>query len=231
MKYRHVFFDLDHTLWDFERCSGEALVELYGSYKMEDYGLFGVKEFVSSFETINKKLWELYNSGQIEREQLRKDRFAWVLADLGLPEEQVPSDLGEQYVSLCPQKPYLMPYAKEVLDYLAKKNYVLHIITNGFEDVQYRKMTSSGILGYFDQIVTSEKAGQKKPYRQIFDYALSSAKAERKESIMVGDNLQADIAGAKLAEMDHVFFNPNKESHREKIQHEISCLSELKSIL
>jgi len=114
---------------------------------------------------------------------------------------------------------------------LKDKNYELHIITNGFEDVQYRKMSNSGILGYFGQIVTSEKAGQKKPYRQIFDYALSSANAQRKESIMIGDNLQTDIGGAKLAEMDHVFFNPKKEVHREKVQHEISSLIELKAIL
>lgn len=230
-KYKHIFFDLDHTLWDYERCSAETLTELYTTYKMANYGLFELADFIRSFEGINSKLWELYNNGQIERETLRRDRFVLVMADLGLDKDLIPVNLGEDYMSICPKKSHLMPFAKEVLEYLKDKNYALHIITNGFEEIQYQKMNSSGITEYFDQIITSEKAGKKKPYRQIFDYALKSARAERKQSMMVGDNLKADIGGAKLAEIDHVYFNPNKEPHQEKVQYEITCLSDLKGIL
>ncbi|MDN4166882.1 YjjG family noncanonical pyrimidine nucleotidase [Cytophagales bacterium LB-30] len=231
MKINHIFFDLDHTLWDFERCSEEALNELYESYQMKQWGLFTPAEFQQMFTKINSYLWERYNHGLIKREQLRKARFVRILTELGLPEAEVPVDLGEEYIALCPQKPYLMPYAKEILDYLSGQGYQLHIITNGFEDVQHIKMKSSGIDGYFNQVVTSDKAGQKKPYRKIFDYALEVSNAQRSESIMVGDNLETDIKGAKLAEMAHIFYNPFQQPHQEDVQIEVKHLQEIEQHL
>jgi putative hydrolase of the HAD superfamily len=125
--YRHLFFDLDHTLWDFDRCSGETLEELFHEHRMDALGVSGADTFVSTFRTINRDLWNQYGAGQITQQQLRDTRFALVLGQLGLPRTDIEAALAEQYMQRCSRKPHLRPYAREVLDYLRHK-YELHIL-------------------------------------------------------------------------------------------------------
>ena len=228
--YKHLFFDLDHTLWDFERCSCETLSELFYTYQLNSLADVTVQKFTDTFRHINRKLWTLYGAGKISQEHLRTTRFATILNELAIPENQVLSRLADDYLRLCPQKPHLLPYAREVLDYL-KEKYVLHIITNGFADVQHVKMRSANITAYFSTIVTSEIAGCQKPDRRIFDYALQQVRSHPSNCLMIGDSLDADIEGARNAEIDHVFFNYENISHQVKPTHEIKCLSELMQLL
>lgn len=228
--YQHIFFDLDHTLWDFERCSCETLEELFETYQLSALAPITSARFVETFRNINRNLWTLYSSGQISQQELRKTRFIRILNELNIDDVSVAQRLADEYIYLCPQKPHLLPYAREVLEYLQDK-YVLHIITNGFADIQEVKMQSASITGFFKEIITSEKAGCQKPNRKIFDFALQQTNAHPKHCIMIGDSLDSDIQGAINAEMDHVFFNYEQITHQATPTYEIKCLSELKQLL
>jgi putative hydrolase of the HAD superfamily len=229
MKYKHIFFDLDHTLWDFDKNSAETLQELFVDYKLDTYSEITKEQFAHYFTSHNHKLWDNYNKGLITREEIRKDRFKNTFNALNIGALHLADQIGNEYLRLCPAKKALFPFAHEVLGYL-KEKYVLHIITNGFHDIQDIKMTSSGLNGYFVEVITSERAGYKKPEKQIFDYAVSLAKARYEDCIMVGDNLETDIIGARMASLDQVFFNPLGLEHVEEVTHEIKCLGDLKSI-
>jgi putative hydrolase of the HAD superfamily len=228
--YQHIFFDLDHTLWDFERCSCETLEELFETYQLSGFAPITLEKFVETFRTINRSLWTQYSSGQISQQELRKTRFIRILNELNIADASIAQRLADEYIRLCPLKPHLLPYAREVLEYLQDK-YVLHIITNGFADIQSVKMQSASITGFFKEIITSEKAGCQKPNRKIFDYALQQTKAHPKHCIMIGDSLDSDIQGAINAEIDHVFFNYEHITHQATPTYEIKCLSELKQLL
>lgn len=227
--YKHIFFDLDHTLWDFEANSNETLGDLYEIYDFDQFG-FKLPQFLEIYHIENALLWNDYNHGRINQEELRKTRFTRVLTALGLNTEQVPLGIDEKYLEICPKKPYVMPHTFTILDYL-RKDYDLHIITNGFEDVQAIKLSTSGLKDYFEGVITSELAGYKKPSREIFDFAMEHTNSDRAQSIMIGDNLETDIAGAKNAELDQVFFNPAKVDHSAKPTYEIHGLNELMNIL
>jgi putative hydrolase of the HAD superfamily len=228
--YKHIFFDLDHTLWDFDKNSAEALQELYVSFKLSELGGFMADAFVQTFHEVNEHLWSLYSVGKLESESLRNERFGMIFTRLGADAAAVPETLATEYLQLCPTKPYVLPYTFEILDYL-KDHYVLHIVTNGFDDVQAIKMKSAGLSAYFVEIITSNGSGYKKPHPKIFDFAIEKAKACREECIMIGDNLEADIVGARNAGLDHIFFNHRGLRHNEQVTYEIDCLSKLKSIL
>lgn len=228
--YQHIFFDLDHTLWDFEKCSCETLEELFESYQLYTLADVCAKDFVDTFRITNRRLWTLYGAGKISQQELRSTRFQTIFEQLGIVTEKVPPLLAEDYIRLCPQKPHLLPYAREVLDYL-KDKYELHIITNGFADVQMIKLASAHITSYFQEIITSEKAGCQKPNRKIFDFALQQTKAHPQHCLMIGDSLESDIAGARNAALDHIFYNYENISHQENPMHEIKCLSELMQLL
>ena len=161
---------------------------------------------------------------------MRSSRFKLTLQDFGIDDDRLANELGDQYIQKCPLKTHVFPFTFEVLDYL-KVKYHLHIITNGFEEVQYVKLKQSKLLHYFEQIVTSEQVGVKKPNPEIFRYALVSAFCNPDESIMIGDDLPVDILGAKAIGMHQVYFNPEKIAHQETIDFEISCLSQLQEIL
>ncbi len=229
-QYKHIFFDLDHTLWDFEKNSAEALHELYVHHQLADRGGFMADAFVRTFHEVNEHLWRLYGAGKLDSEHLRKKRFGMIFSQLGADESAVPETLPADYLQLCPTKPHVLPYTYEILDYL-KSRYVLHILTNGFADVQTIKLESARLSGYFVEIVTSNTSGYKKPHRKFFDFALEKTKASQDECIMIGDNLEADVLGARNAGLDHVFFNPKRQEHDEQLTHEISCLSQIKDIL
>lgn len=231
MKYKHLFFDLDHTLWDFDTNSAETLKELFVEFQLFKYcSHIDENEFSRYFQEHNYRLWDQYNKGLISREDIRKDRFRNIFLALQIEALHLADQIGKEYLRICPSKSTLFPHALEVLSYL-KEKYRLHVITNGFDDVQFIKLKSSGLEGFFDEVITSERAGYKKPELQIFEYALNAARAECRESIMIGDNLDTDISGARNASMDQVFFNPFKQPHEEAVTYEISCLSNLKEIL
>lgn len=228
-KYKHVFFDLDHTLWDFERNSAEVLGALYDKHKL---GPFTKDAFISQFQVINNQLWSQYNTHTISKEELRNSRFDLILEALGFENSQVSSILATEYLKQCPSMPYIFPYVHEVLAYLkTEKQYILHILTNGFEEVQHLKLNAANISHYFESVITSDVAGFQKPDKEYFSYALSKAFCKCEESIMIGDNLEADIIGARNSTIDQIYFNPGRTAHQETITYEISCLSELFSIL
>ncbi|MFM8849188.1 MAG: YjjG family noncanonical pyrimidine nucleotidase [Cytophagales bacterium] len=228
-KYKAIFFDLDHTLWDFETNSAEALRELHHAYGLHHKGV-GIDDFLQTFKRINSQLWHQYDTGQIPQETIRKQRFHRILLEHNIDEYELSLKFSQDYVSQSPKKQNLIPHAKTVLEYLHPQ-YPLHIITNGFSEIQAIKMTSSGILHFFTSIVTSEKAGYKKPAKEIFEYALTENSLAASEVIMVGDNLVTDIGGANAARLDTVYFNPMAVPHHEAVTHEITSMMQLKNLL
>jgi len=228
--YKCIFFDLDHTLWDYERNSSETLTELYEQYHLKEKGVTTVEAFLNQFKVINTQLWELYDNGLIDSRVIREERFKQILTPFNAYEETLSEDISKDYLLACPKKNYLMPHAIEILDYLNGK-YNLTIITNGFEEIQNTKLTSGKIHHYFNHIITSQKAGHKKPAREIFDFALQCNAIENHQAVMIGDNPITDMGGAINASIDTIFFNPDKNEHKTAVKHEINCLSELRQIL
>lgn len=230
--YSHILFDLDHTLWDFEKNSEETLYTLYDEYGLGNFKKFDNLSFYKKYKFINTLLWDQYNKGKIGQQELREQRFVKTLTGLGLEVHEVPEGLSEAYTTLCPTKTAVFPFTYDVLQYLGNK-YHLHIITNGFKDIQQIKMTSSNLHGYFKEVVTSECCGFKKPDKRMFEHALERIQVDPSECIMIGDNFECDIEGARAAGIDQVFFNPEKikSKHKPKATYEIHCLSELKTIL
>ena len=229
-KYEHILFDLDHTLWDYESNSRQALQELFDQYDLNRIDGLTSEKFVERFFLVNESLWEKYDQHEISSEELRGSRFHLILNEYGLTSDEMMASMSSDYLKLSPRKSGVMPYAFEVLDYL-KPKYGLHIITNGFYEMQFTKLSFSGLSGYFGEIVTSEEAGSRKPQADIFEHTLERIGASREKCIMIGDNLRTDIKGASNASIDHVFFNPGGVIHQVNPTHEISSLLELKEIL
>jgi putative hydrolase of the HAD superfamily len=229
-KYKHIFFDLDNTLWDFERNSKETLNELYHTHRLNELGVSSPEDFIRVYQERNAMMWEQYRLGKIDKETLRNKRFVFTFWDMGLDTELVPPGLADDYITMSPKKNYLFPHAHDVLSYLYEK-YTLHIITNGFAEVQHIKLHSAGLLKYFVEIIISEHTGFKKPDVNIFRHASKKANAESNECLMVGDGLEVDILGAQNAGWDSVYFNPDKTEHHETVTYEIVSLDELKNFL
>ncbi len=229
--YKHLFFDLDHTLWDFDRNSAESLTEIYHHFELVNHGVLSLGDFVRTFIEINTRLWNDFDQGRINHNYIREHRFRLAFEALGVANVPFGSDLGEEYLRLLPQKAHLLDGAVALLDYCANKDYQLHIVTNGFDSIQASKMQSSGIHHYFQQVVTNEKAQAKKPDARIFAYALQAADARPTESLMIGDNWEADIMGALRFGIDAAFYNPKKLTFGQKPTYDIQHLDELKSVL
>lgn len=228
--YTTLFFDLDHTLWDYETNSHDTLLEIYENHKLADHGITNFKVFHENFKMVNSQLWHLYDHGKITSEIIRKERFKQILEKFNSYELSLSLKLSEDYLYICPQKGSLMPHAIETLKYLSSR-YSLSVITNGFEDIQLMKLRSGNITSYFDHIITSQKAGSKKPAKEIFHFALDSHGIEANHAAMIGDNLLTDIAGAKNASIDTIFYNPDSIAHTEEVNHEIIRLDELCELL
>jgi len=230
MKYRHLFFDLDHTLWDFEKNANETLRTLFKRHDFGRFGTFTVEKFIQVYSDINHALWRLYQNNKITQQQLRDVRFVRTLSKLGVPEADIPPTISAEFTSILPQKSAVFPFTHDVLDYL-KPKYRLHLITNGFNDIQDLKLVSSNLAHYFEEVITSEHSGHLKPDPRMFAHALERTGAAAAESLMIGDNLECDVLGAYNSGIDQVYFNPAKRRHFAQATHEISCLSELKDIL
>ena len=223
---KHIFFDLDHTIWDFDRNAEETLTELYQHYKLDELGLNSAAEFILNYTLNNHALWTDYHLGKINKELLRAERFSRTFIQMGILPELVPAQFEEDYVRLSPTKTNLFEGSFKVLEYLQQR-YQLHIITNGFKETTLTKMSSSGLNPYFRNVIISEDVGFNKPNPRVFQYALNQAKANLKESIMIGDSLEADIYGAQNFGMDAIFFNPLRKDKPKDVPRQIYHLEEL----
>lgn len=228
--YTCIFFDLDHTLWDYETNSKETLDELFITYALAEKGVTDTESFLREFKRVNAELWVLYDAGKIDSEVIRAERFKQILQAFNAYEDKLCREISHEYLYTCPKKGNLMPHAIETLEYLSGK-YKLSIITNGFEEIQNTKMTSGNLHAYFDHIVTSQQAGFKKPSKEIFEYTLTRNSIGSHQAVMIGDNLVTDIGGARQAAIDSVFFNFEQLKHDSEIHVEINSLHELCELL
>lgn len=229
-KYKHIFFDLDRTLWDMDRNATETLAEMYVKYGLQERGVPDIDVFVKHYNEYNELLWDRYRRKVIDKATLRALRFKQTLAHFGVNDAKLAQNVELEFIQEAPRKTNLIPGAKELLDQIAG-SYKLHIITNGFPEVQAYKMQHSGLTHYFDVIVTSEECGHAKPDQKIFTHALKLAKATKEESIMIGDDLAVDIVGAREAGWAQIFFNPNGGAHNEAVQHEVRTLAEIAALV
>lgn len=223
---RHIFFDLDHTIWDFDKNAEETLTELYNHYALDQYGLNSCTDFIKTYAHHNQLLWSAYHLGQISKETLRSERFYKTFIEMGIAPEKVPHSFEEDYVRLSPTKTNLFEGSATVLKYLQEK-YTLHIISNGFKETTLLKMATCSLNPYFSNVIISEDVGVNKPDPLIFEHALNLAGADKAESIMIGDSLEADIQGAQAFGMDAIFFNPNKLEKPAYVSRQIHHLEEL----
>lgn len=225
-KYRHIFFDLDRTLWDFNASADDTFKQMYRKYALSDKGIPSLLAFRERYEVHNNMLWSWYRKGEILKEKLNILRFKLSLADFGITDQAIAIGMSEDYVLVNPEKAFLFPGAIEALEYLAPK-YPLHLITNGFQEVQEQKFHIARFERFFKTVTTSEEAGFKKPEPEIFHFALEKADTHAEESIIIGDDLAVDIVGARNVGMDQVYFNPSHDPYDEKVTYEIACLREL----
>lgn len=231
MAYKDLFFDLDHTLWDFETNSKECIQELYNRYELAGLGILDFDGFYDTYSAHNHRLWDRYSKGFIKQEELRWKRVYLSLLDFKVANEKLSKEISDAYLEILPNKTNLFPYTIEVLDYLKNKDYRMHLITNGFESVQFKKINNSGLSDYFIEVITSEASNSLKPHKDIFEYALKNANASVSESIMIGDNESADIQGGINIGMDTIFVNHIQAVPTVPATYTITHLKELEAIL
>lgn len=229
-KYTHILFDLDHTLWDYDRNVQESLTELFEVYQLIESGFASSQEFIQAFYAVNFKLWAMYDVGDISKEELRENRFKLIFKHAGANEAGATATMEADFMHRTSSKNHLLPYAFEILEYL-KPNYGLHIISNGFNESQFKKMEASGLSPYFDLVITSETTGHKKPDPRIFQYALDRLSIRHTDTIMIGDNPNSDILGAIRANLDSVYFDPHEKGIAYNPTYTIRHLKELEGIL
>lgn len=230
MQYRHLFFDLDHTLWDFESNARVTLAALYEDLQLQARGVHDFDLFYKNYLVHNEKLWERYRKGFIKQDELRVKRMRMSLLDFKIGDDVLAEKMSVQFLELLPTRTILFPHTKEILQYLTDKNYILHLITNGFDAVQHNKLKYSGLASFFKEVITSESSNSLKPNKEIFEYALNRSGAGIKESIMIGDTVEVDIVGAKNIGMDQVFVNHLQIQTEEKPTYTVYSLKELEDI-
>ncbi len=231
MNYKDIFLDFDDTIYDTRGNADIALRELYQHFSLSDY--------FDSFETFhqrywkkNTELWASYSRGEISKEKLIVDRFLIPLNSVGVGDAGFALILNNWFLDCTSKKSKLVDGAIPLLDYL-KSKYKLHILSNGFVEVQYKKLRNSGVEHYFDTIILSEEAGANKPHRSFFDYAMKMSGAVLGDCIMIGDNFDTDILGAYNYEIPQIYFNPNSLplSREIKPTFQVKTLDEIKNIL
>lgn len=230
-KYKHLFFDLDHTLWDFDANAKESLAELYIFFELESKFISPFEYFYTTYLKHNAILWDRFEKGYITSDELKWKRMWRTLVDFRIGDEKLAREMSAKFLEILPTKKKVFDYAFEILDYLTEKNYSIHLITNGFEKTQWSKLNSSDLARYFTHVITSETSNSMKPQKEIFDYALKKINGSVEECIMIGDNLNADIQGALNAGMDAIFVNHININHSFKPTHTVYNLKEIESIL
>lgn len=230
-KYKHIFFDLDRTLWDFERNSNETLTELFQNHNLSSRLNTTVEDFLKVYRNSSAKSWSGFKKSETTRDEMRVDRFARTLNHYGIFNDGLTIEISSDYLSKCPYKKNLLPDTHEVLSYL-KERYNLHIISNGFSESQRIKIQSSNLELFFREIIISEDTEYRKPQKGIFEFALSLANAQKEESIMVGDDWRNDIVGAMQTGLDQIYLDPGRKYiSRKKPTFQIGTLKELMVIL
>jgi putative hydrolase of the HAD superfamily len=227
MKIEHVFFDLDHTLWDFEKNSDLTFQKIFSKHNIN----LEVDDFLKVYKPLNRQFWKLYREEKITKQQLRYQRLKTAFDDINyVISDDLINILANEYIECLPHFNHLFKGTFELLEYL-KNNYALHIITNGFEEVQIKKMESSKISHYFDVVITSESVGVKKPNAKVFHHALALANAKKENAIMIGDSIEADILGAINVGMEAIHCNFENEIINNINFRSVSSLLEIKQYL
>lgn len=227
--YKHIFFDLDRTLWDFDRSSAETVKELFFKYRL-DRSIENPEDFIKVYHEVNLELWSHYRRGEMTKDVLRTKRFRISLDRFGIVDENLAEKFGDDYLNISPTKTILIPHAREILNYLYPV-YKLHIITNGFLTTQQIKLKNSRLDQYFESLTTSEVVGHNKPRPEIYHQALTSVNARKKESLMIGDDLDVDILGARNFGIDQAFLNRDGITHNDPVTYEFTSLQALEDIL
>ena len=230
MQYKHLFFDLDHTLWDFEANCRLTLQEMYHNLELKERGVTSFEEFHQCYVVHNDKLWDRYRNGFIKVDELRWKRMWLTLLDFKIGDEPLARRMDVLFLDALPSRTILFPYTVEILNYLTGRGYQLHLITNGFEKTQLSKLENSGIGSYFKEVVTSERSNSLKPQKEIFEYAFQRAGADPAESIMLGDSIEADIQGAINAGIDQVYINHLNREPAIQPTYTVYSLKELENI-
>ena len=229
--YKFVFIDLDDTLWDFHANAKSSLKEIY---ERRNLGQFfdSFEQYFTFYAKRNLELWEQYGKGTISKKELSLERFQHPLIQVGINNAVLAKEIGDEYLELLPTRTALVPYAKELLEYLYPK-YPLTIVSNGFVEVQYKKLHSCQIEQYFSHVVLSEAAEALKPDKRIFQYALQLNNARASETIMIGDSYESDIMGAQNAGIDQIYFNPGLQhvNNDEPSTHWVNTLEEIVKII
>ena len=231
MKIQHIFFDLDNTLWDHRRNAYLTIKDLFDKEEITLKYNIDFEEFHSAYHEINEKLWEQIRDGEIDKEYLRKHRFYDTFKSFGINNLELSMYFEEHFLDKILNYNHLVEGAEYILDYLKAKDYTLHIISNGFQEVTERKCILSGIDHYFLTITSADSVGIRKPNPEIFEYSLGLTKAQKEESILIGDDWIADVVGAQNFGMDVIFFdvlNENKEVENLKV---IKHLLQIKNFL
>ena len=229
-QYKHLFFDLDHTLWDFDANARETLAELYLIFELDNRIKTPFEDFYPRYLYHNEIMWDRYHHGLISAEDLKWKRMWRTMLDFKIADEPLALEMSGKFLEILPTKKILFPHTLEILNYLKAKNYDLHLITNGFEKTQRSKLVNSGLNDYFTHLITSEGSNSLKPKKEIFDFAMEKARSTLPESIMIGDNLDADIQGAINAGMDTVFVNHINAVPQIKPTYMVTHLQELENI-
>ena len=229
-KYRNLFIDLDDTVYDFSAASRESFLETYEQLHYERY-FESFEHYLSIYEPYNLELWRIYGEGKITKEELNKRRYSHPLEVVGVHDQALADTFCREALGRIPTKGHLVPGAIELLEYLRPK-YNLYILSNGFKELQSRKMKTAGIDRYFNALILSEDIGVNKPDSRLYEHAMRKTASEPQESLMIGDMLDTDIVGAANFGMDSIYYNPKgKTGHPFAATYEVAHLLEIKEIL
>lgn len=227
---KDVFFDLDRTLWDFERNSTSALNILFDEFNLNNY-IESFEQFRVQYKLVNKRYWDDYGKGKITKDELRKGRFSDTLKVFQIENQEFGTQMNDRYIEISPYQTHLFPGAKEVLEELNNKKYHLHIITNGFLGVQQLKIEHSGLATYFETVLCSEEVGQNKPHPSVFYEALNRAHTKAADAIMIGDDFERDVIGAENVGIKGVLFDPQGNYEKNGFVNRIERLQEIPSLI
>jgi len=231
MKIQHIFFDLDNTLWDHRKNAYLTIKNLFEKHEITLNYRIDFEEFHAVYHEINERLWEKIRDGLIDKEYLRKHRFYDTFKHFNVDDEQLAMFFEEHFLDKILNYNYLVEGAEYILDYLKSKNYILHIISNGFQEVTERKCILSGIAHYFNTITSADSVGVRKPNPAIFEYSLGLASAKKEESVLIGDDWIADIVGSQNFGIDVIFFDVLNENPQQKDLKVIKHLLQIKEYL
>ena len=230
MKYTDIFLDLDDTLIDTAENTRITVSEIYKDYNFGNY-FPSFDDFYTIYYANVSRLWELYSHGEISKKTLQRERFVGALTTVEDISDEQALAINDDFIARIMQKGILIEGAKELLDYLYPK-YKIHILSNGFTEMQYKKIDSAGLSSYFDKVILSDKVGINKPHPDIFMHALNEVRKNKEEVIMIGDNVVNDIQGAYNCEIDQIWFNPEDVSSGDiKPTYTVQKLDEIKNIL